>query len=65
MKQSKLNFNMLIFLQMLELSEKNGLVYIQRQLLSHLNISDFHDLYDGMGKHNTEFFMQKKGSPCS
>jgi hypothetical protein len=32
---------------MLELSEKNGLVYIQRQLLSHLNISDFHDLYDG------------------
>ncbi|PNX92725.1 disease resistance protein (TIR-NBS-LRR class) [Trifolium pratense] len=32
-----------------ELSETNGLVHIQRQLLSHLNISrnDFHNLYDG------------------
>jgi len=32
-----------------EISETNGLVHIQRQLLSHLSISrnDFHDLYDG------------------
>ena len=32
-----------------EISEANGLVHIQRQLLSHLNISrnDFHNLYDG------------------
>jgi len=32
-----------------EISESNGLVYIQRQLLSHLSISrnDFHNLYDG------------------
>ena len=44
-----------------EISETNGLVHIQRQLLSHMSISrnDFHNLYDGKKTIQNSFHTKK------